>query len=169
MVRNHARKDAARNRRRERPSESHRQAVGQLRGDGADARRELSEVPAGDDIQAVATFFHTWNEKATRLIEKSAPAMSAEDAALIARLSSSLATAVEHLVCQLEDELFNPYLVGRRVTDEPDPETVKALWQSLLQILRPLKNQPGFPARLRAAIEALPAEAAADHDWLLSP
>ncbi|MEU5476774.1 hypothetical protein [Streptomyces mirabilis] len=40
MVRNHARKDAARNRRREHPDENHRQAVEQVRKGGADARAE---------------------------------------------------------------------------------------------------------------------------------
>ncbi|MEV8544350.1 hypothetical protein [Streptomyces sp. NPDC051572] len=110
--------------------------------------------PTEADLQALGTFFETTKGVATVLV-KAALSDPSDEAQLSARGLESLFVVLESLLCQLEDELLNPFLRG---TLEPDAPLVQTLWRTLLRTLSGMRGLPGFPASVREAIECMPAD-----------
>ncbi|MFD0253639.1 hypothetical protein ACFVGX_22295 [Streptomyces sp. NPDC127113] len=136
MVANHSRKIAARAARDGR--KNHRQAVDAVRA-GAEAGPELPPLPTEDELEAVAAFMREWTGKALGTARRLPPSDTRQT---LERGMDALARAAEHMVCELSDELFHPFLRG---TPDPDPEAVRVMWDSLVKFLRPMADQPGFP------------------------
>ncbi|MEW1926386.1 hypothetical protein [Streptomyces sp. NPDC088360] len=137
MVANHARKIAARTAART-GGKNHRQAVDAVRP-RTEAESALPPLPTAYELEAVRVFMSEWTGKALKAVQTFPPD---DDRKGLERATDALARAADHMVCELSDELFHPFLRG---TPDPDPEAVTVMWDSLLKFLRPMVDQPGFP------------------------
>ncbi|MGW7090043.1 hypothetical protein ACWGH2_42040 [Streptomyces sp. NPDC054871] len=136
MVANHARKNAARAARD--GGKNHRQAVDAVRR-RAEVEPELPPLPTEEELEAVSVFMQEWTGKVLRAARTFPPSQGRET---LEGGADALARAAEYMVCGLSDELFHPFLRG---TPNPDPEAVTVMWDSLLKLLRPMAEEPGFP------------------------
>ncbi|MFF8696180.1 hypothetical protein ACF08W_28615 [Streptomyces sp. NPDC015144] len=137
MVANHARRNAARTAARN-GEKNHRQAVEAVRP-RTEAESELPPLPTADELEAVRVFMSEWTAKVLKAVRTFPPDDGREG---LEHATDALARAADHMVCELSDELFHPFLRG---TPDPNPEAVKVMWGSLLEFLRPMVDQPGFP------------------------
>ncbi|MFK0159050.1 hypothetical protein ACIQVK_44150 [Streptomyces sp. NPDC090493] len=136
MVANHSRKNAARTARG--GGKNHRQAVDAVRL-RTEAEPQLPPLPTADELEAVRVFMSEWTGKVLKAVRTFPPDDTRDG---LEHATDALARAADYMVCELSDELFHPFLRG---TPNPNPEAVTVMWGSLLEFLRPMADQPGFP------------------------